>query len=74
MLSYSRMSNFLICTARLIVRSRMKWMGHVARMVEMRIAAESYSEDIKGKRPLGEPWRRRNDDTETCGLDSTGSR
>jgi hypothetical protein len=55
MLKYSKMSNFLlICTARLIVRSRMKWMGHVTHMVEMRIATEFYSEDIKGKSSLEE--------------------
>jgi hypothetical protein len=38
MLKYSEMSNIFICTSRLIVRGRMKWMGHVARMVGMRIA------------------------------------
>jgi hypothetical protein len=71
MLKYYRMGNFLICTPRLIVRSRMKWLGYITHILQMRIATESYSEDIKGRRRLGEPWRRRIVDTETF-LKETG--
>jgi hypothetical protein len=61
---------------------RMRWAGHVARMIEERTVYRFLVGERKGKRPLGRPRRRREDGIRMdlreiglggCGLDSTGS-
>ena len=36
----------------------MRWVGHVARMVERRVVYRVLVEKTEGKRPLGRPWSR----------------
>jgi hypothetical protein len=40
---------------------RMRWVGHAVRMDEMRNAYKNLVEKPEGKRPIGTPWRRRED-------------
>jgi hypothetical protein len=57
---------------------RMRWAGHVARMGEDRKEYKVLVGKPEGKRPLGRPRRRWEDEIRThlreIGLDSTGSR
>jgi hypothetical protein len=46
---------------RMIKSRRMRWMGHVARMGERRIAYRVSVRKPEGKRQLGKPMRRRKD-------------
>jgi hypothetical protein len=46
------------CIIRIIKSRRMRWAGHVARMVEKRIAYRLLVGKPEGKRPLGRPRRR----------------
>ena len=56
------MTNFIVCTVHLIVRviksRRLRWAGHVARMEEGRSAFKILTGNPTGKRPLGRPKRR----------------
>ena len=58
----STMRNFIVCTVRLIVRMiksrRLRWAGHVARMEESRSAFKMLTGKPTGRRPLGRPRRR----------------
>ena len=45
-----------------VIKSRMRWMGHVARIGENRGVYGVFMGKPKGKRPLGRPWRRWEDD------------
>ena len=45
-------------TVRVIKSRRMRWAGHVARMVEERGAYRVLVRKLEGKRPLGRPRRR----------------
>jgi hypothetical protein len=63
---------------RMIKSRRIRWEGHVARMREMRNAYSFFIGEPKGKRPLGRPTPRWEDNIkmdrmEMCGLDSSGS-
>ena len=42
----------------MIKSRRLRWAGHVARMEEGRSAFEILAVKPTGKRPLGRPWRR----------------
>jgi hypothetical protein len=46
---------------RVIKSRRMRWAGHVARMGEGRGVCRVLVGKSEGKRPLGRPWRRRED-------------
>ena len=46
---------------RMIKSIRFRWAGYVARMEEGRSAFKMLSGKPTGKRPLGSPWRRRED-------------
>ena len=54
--------NFIVCTVHLIVRviksRRLRWAGHIARMEEGRSAFKVLTGKPTGKRPLGRPRRR----------------
>jgi hypothetical protein len=61
---------------------RMRWVGHVARMGEVRVAYNILVGRPEGRRPLGRPRRRWEDNIKMdlreirfwgCGLDSFGS-
>ena len=57
----STMRNFTVCTVHLIwvIKSRrLRWPGHVARMEEGRSAFKALIGKPTGKRPLGRPRRR----------------
>jgi hypothetical protein len=41
-----------------VIKSRMKWAGHVARMGEGRSVYRVLVGKPEGERPLGRPWRR----------------
>jgi hypothetical protein len=63
-----------------IIKLRMRWAGHVARMVEKRNAYVLLVEKQEGKRPLGRPRRRCIDNIKMDlvdigweGVDSSGS-
>jgi hypothetical protein len=47
---------------RVIKSMRVRWAGHVARVGEMRIAYNTFLENV-GRRPLGKPWRKWEDNT-----------
>ena len=49
----------------MITRRRLKWAGHVARMSEDRIAFKILTGKPSGKRPLGRPRRRWEDNIRT---------
>ena len=55
----STMRNFTVCTVHLIVRliksRRLKWAWHLARMEEGRSAFKVLTGKLTGKRPLGRP-------------------
>ena len=38
--------------------SRLRWLGHVQRMQSDRLPRRIMSEEVKGKRGRGRPWRR----------------
>ena len=57
--------NFIVCTVDLIYSRRLRWTGHVARMEEGRSAFNILTGTPTGKRPLGRPRRRREDDIRT---------
>ena len=48
----------MICTAIRVIKSRMRWAGHVARMGESRSVYRVLVGKPEGKRPLGGPRRR----------------
>jgi hypothetical protein len=49
-----------------VIKSRrMRWAGHVARIVEMRNACKFLVEKPEGKRPLGRPRRKWEDNIRT---------
>ena len=53
--------NFMVCTVQIVraIKSRrLRWAGHVARMVEGRSAFKILTGKPTGKRPLGRPRRR----------------
>ena len=56
------MRNFIVCTVHLIVRviksRRLRWTGHVARQEESRCTFKSLIGKRTGKRSLGRPRRR----------------
>ena len=53
------MRNFIVCTVHLMVKSRrLRWAGYVARMEEVRSAFNILTDKATGKRPLGRPRRR----------------
>ena len=58
----STMRNFIVCTVHLIVRviksKRLRWAGHVAKMLEGKSAFKILTSKPTGKRPLGRPRRR----------------
>jgi len=57
----STMRNFIVCTVhlvRVIKSRRLRWAGHVARMEEGRSAFKISTGKPTGKRPLGRPRRR----------------
>jgi hypothetical protein len=64
---------------RMIKARRMRWEGHVARMGEVRCAYNILVGRPEGRRPLGRPRRRWEDNIKMdlrvwgCGLDSLGS-
>ena len=78
--------NDLYCSAnivRVIETGRMRWAGHVARMVERRGAYRAFVRKHEGKRPLGRPRLLWEDNIKMdlqevgcggCGLDRDGSR
>jgi hypothetical protein len=41
-----------------VIKSRLRWAGHVARMGERRGAYRALVGKPEGRRPLGRPWRR----------------
>ena len=57
--------NFIICNLFLIVRMiasrRLTWTGYVARMKKDRSAFKILTGKLTGKRTLGRPWRRWDD-------------
>ena len=63
----STMRNYIVCTVHLIyvvrvIKSRrLRWAGHVARMEEGRSAYKILTGKPTGKRPLGSPRRRLED-------------
>jgi hypothetical protein len=68
---------------RMIKARRMRWAGHVARMGEVRGACNILVGRLEGRRPLGRPRRRWEDNMKIdlrgnriwgCGLDSFGPR
>jgi hypothetical protein len=69
------MMNLIACIVRVIKSSRMRWAGHVARMGEGRCVYRDLVGRPEGKRPLGRPRRRWEDnikmDLEEIGLDGT---
>ena len=70
--------NFVVCTVHLIVRiiksRRLRWAGHVARMEEGSSALKILTGKPTGKRPLGRPRRRWEDnirmDLEEIGINT----
>ena len=63
----STMSNFIVCSpniVRVIKSIRLRWAGHVARMEEGRSAFKILTGKPTGKRPLGRPRRRWEDNIE----------
>jgi uncharacterized protein (DUF1499 family) len=66
---------------RQIKTRRMRWVGHVARMLEERKVYRVLMGKREGKRPLGRPRRRLEDEIRMdlgglsggCGVDSVGS-
>ena len=74
----STMRNFIVCTVHLIVRvvksRRLKWTGHVARMMEGGSAFKILAGKPTGKRSLGRPRRRWEDnirmDLKEIGIDT----
>jgi hypothetical protein len=52
-----KIRSFITCTLG-IIRSRMKCVGHVARMIENRNAYRILMGELERKRPLGRPKRR----------------
>ena len=70
----STLRNFIVCTVHLIVRmikSRLRWAGHVTRMEKGRSAFKILTGNPTGKRPLGRP-RRRLEDNIRMDLDEIG--
>ena len=59
---------------RVIKSRRLRWTGHVARMEEGRSAFKILTGKSTGKRPLGRPWRRWEDnirmDLEEIGINA----
>ena len=57
----STMRNFIVFTVhlfRVIKSRRFRWAGYVARMEESRCAFKMLTSKLTGKRPLGRPRRR----------------
>ena len=52
----STMRNFIVCTV--IKSRRLRWTGHVARMEEGWIVFDILTGKLAGKRPLGRPGQR----------------
>ena len=50
--------NFVVCTIRVIISRRLRWAGHVARMLEGKSAFKILTGTPTGKRPFGRPKRR----------------
>ena len=73
------MRNFIVCAVLLrgIKFRRLKWAGHVARMEESRSAFNILTGKPTGKRPLGRPRRRWEDnirmDLEEIGINAGNS-
>jgi hypothetical protein len=59
------MRSSIICTLssniRMIKSRRVRWMGHLACMVEMRNAYKILVGKPEGKKPLKKPWHRKED-------------
>ena len=55
---YSIMRNFIVCSVHLIKSRRLRWASHVARMEECRSAFKNLTGALAGKRHLGMPRRR----------------
>ena len=74
----STMRNFIVCTVHLIVRviksRRLRWAENIARMEEGRGAFKILTGKSTGKRPLGRPRRRWEDniimDLEEIGINA----
>jgi hypothetical protein len=62
-----------------VIKSRIRWVGHVAYMREQRCASRVLVEKPEGRRPLGRPRLRWEDNIRMdlrevgCGLDGAGS-
>jgi hypothetical protein len=60
-----KFSSHIFDRLRVIKSRRMRWAGHVARMGERRGAYRVLVGKPEGRRPLGRPWRRGEDNIKT---------